>query len=431
VLHTDLSEPRARDTILTFERLLDAYCQLGWETKGELPVKLRIVVFGDASEFDVFAGDAVGFHVRRAPFEPLVVMANTGRVDNWGTLKHELTHYIAAQALPNQPAWFAEGIASYFQTAYFNPEGGFVIGGVPLDLHRALRLSGLEPTRDLLNAQSARLDARFYGTSWLLVHYLMSERGDAFVKFQDGIERGLGQDAAWTAAFPDLPVERLDEVLRRYMENGEFAGYAQPVKPVAVAVPTVSAISSADIYAMRARLYLACHGCTGDPRGAALQNIEQALHRDPNQLEAAVLRVSLLPEERRADSARALVQAHPGAWQAWAMLVMIEESVEHARCSTEARARLSELGANSAYSLMFSAMCEALEGDTQKALAVSARALRRQPADAYLLGLQAELLLAIHECEAAKQLVPRLRNVLHAAIDPSLFERIAACSARP
>src|SRR5688572_10512252 len=62
VLHTDLSEPQARDTISTFEQLLDAYVQLGWETTGKLPSKLDIVVFEDQSDFEVFAGDTVGFH---------------------------------------------------------------------------------------------------------------------------------------------------------------------------------------------------------------------------------------------------------------------------------------------------------------------------------------------------------------------------------
>jgi hypothetical protein len=429
VLHTDLSEANARDTILTFERLLDAYSQLGWETWGELPVKLHIVVFGDPSEFDTFAGETVGFHVRVTPFEPLVVMPNAGRIDNWSTLKHELTHYIAMQSMPFQPAWFAEGIAVYFQTARFDSNQRFMIGEVPHDLHRVLRNSGIEPLRQLLNAESSNLEARFYATAWLLVHYLMSTRSDAFVKYQDGLEQGIGQDAAWSAAFPELPVDKLDEALTRYYEKGEFAAYAQPVKPVVVAEPAVRAMSSADIYALRARLYLGCPGCTQDPRGAALENIEQALRRDPHQLEAAILQVALLPDQRRAESARALVRAHPEAWQAWSMLV-VAESAENAggRCASDARQRLSELGANSTDALMFSAMCEAAEGEKQKALAISANALARQPADAVLLGMQAELLLRLRECEAVKQLVPRLRNVVHARVDPSLFERIGECS---
>jgi hypothetical protein len=158
VLHTDLSEANARDTILTFERLLDAYRQLGWETRGELPVKLHIVVFDDPSEFDTFAGETVGFHVRVTPFEPLVVMPNAGRIDNWSTLKHELTHYIAMQSMPFQPAWFAEGIAGYFQSARFDSNQRFMVGEVPLNLHRVLRHTGLESMRELLNAESSNFE---------------------------------------------------------------------------------------------------------------------------------------------------------------------------------------------------------------------------------------------------------------------------------
>jgi tetratricopeptide (TPR) repeat protein len=429
VLHTDLRESSARDTILTFERFLDAYLQLGWEAKGELPVKLHIVVFDDLSDFGAFAGDTGGFYVHVNVFEPLVVMPNAGRIDNWATLKHELTHYIATQSLPLQPPWFSEGIATYFQTAYFDSSQGFVIGEVPTLLHRVLRQKGIEPARELFAAEPGNLQARFYASSWLLVHYLMSERGEAFVKLQDGIANGIGVDAAWAEAFPDLPADKLDEVLMRYFERGEYAAYAQPVKPVAVAAPAISAMSSADVYALRARLFLGCPACTEDQLGAAIDNIEQALHRDPQQLEASVLRIIVLPDQRRLESARALVQAHPGAWQAWATLVMTEQSVEHAaRCSPEARIHLAELSANSVYAMMLSAICEAAEGDKQKALSIAARALRRQPADARLLAMQAGLLLHLRECAALQQLVPRLKNVVHAKIDSKLFARIEACT---
>jgi hypothetical protein len=188
-------------------------------------------------------------------------------------------------------------------------------------------------------------------------------------------------------------------------------------------------MSSADVYALRARLYLGCPGCAEDKRRAVIDNIEQALRRDPQQLEAAVLHVLVLPDQRRMESARALVQAHPGSWQAWAMLVLAEGSVEHAtRCSPEARVHLAELGAESAYAMMISATCEAAEGDKQKALSIAARALSRQPADVQLLTLQADLLLQLQECEALKQLVPRLKNALHAKVAPALFAKIEACA---
>src|SRR5262245_66634799 len=75
VLYSDLSKESARDRVLLFERLLDAYYQLGWEAQGKLPVKLHVVVFSDSSDFEVFGGgDTAGFHVAAQFFEPLVVM---------------------------------------------------------------------------------------------------------------------------------------------------------------------------------------------------------------------------------------------------------------------------------------------------------------------------------------------------------------------
>src|SRR4029077_11740617 len=111
---------------------------------------------------------------------------------------------------------------------------------------RVLRRLARTPTRELLTAESAERRVEVYASAWLLVHYLVSARSDAFVKLQEGFVRGLGQDAAWAAAFPDLPVDRLDQVLQSYLEAGDLAYYLRPVRPFADVAPTISVLSSAD-----------------------------------------------------------------------------------------------------------------------------------------------------------------------------------------
>ena len=48
-----------------------------------------------------------------------------------GGMLPQLTHHIAHLGMQAQPAWFAEGIASYFETATFDEDGRFTIGAVP------------------------------------------------------------------------------------------------------------------------------------------------------------------------------------------------------------------------------------------------------------------------------------------------------------
>ena len=428
VLHSDLSKESARDRILLFERLLDAYYQLGWEAQGKLPVKLHIVVFSDSSDFEVFAGgDIAGFHVAAQFFEPLVVMPDAGRIERWQTLKHELTHYIAFQSLPRQPPWFAEGLAVYFQTAYFDTQDRFVIGDVPEDLFSAVRGVRRVPVGELFSAESWQSNAAFYGSAWLLVHYLMSQRGEAFAKYQDQLVDAQTADAAWATAFPDLPASVLDQEISRYFATGEFAYFTRPVRPYAGAEPRVTELGDADVHALRAQLYLNCPACGADERRLAAENVEQALRLEPNHLRASVIRNASLPPEQRLGVARELVRAHPEAWLAWVMLASAELSV--GRCAPEVSAHLRELGVSSARALMFAAVCQAASAERKAALELSARALRRQPADTAMLALQAGIFQAVGECAELQRLLPRLREAVHPRLAPETLEALSKCRA--
>src|SRR5262245_31805730 len=76
VLYTDQRELTARDTIQTFERLLDAYRQLGFSARGELPSKQDVAVLDRTLDYVALSSDPRGFQVRAAAFEPMIVMPN-------------------------------------------------------------------------------------------------------------------------------------------------------------------------------------------------------------------------------------------------------------------------------------------------------------------------------------------------------------------
>jgi hypothetical protein len=428
VLHSDLSQASARDRILLFERLLDAYYQLGWEARGKLPVKLHVVVFSDSSDFELFAGDTVGFHVAVPLFEPLVVMPDAGRIESWQTLKHELTHYIAFQSLPLQPQWFAEGLAVYFQTAYFDSQERFVVGEVPRSYH-ALLAERRMSARELFAADWREPSASFYASSWLLVHCLMSERGEPFAKYQSMLADTHSPSEAWAAAFPDLPVEKVDQVISHYFKAGEYPYFRRVVRAYVAPEPEVSELSNADVYALRAQLYLNCPACADEEQRLALESIDQALRLDTWHVRASAIRYSFMPPAERLAFAQALVRAHPEAWLAWAMVARAELVGASHRCTSEVSARLHDLGATSARALMFAATCQAAAGARQEALDLSARALRRQPADTVMLSMQAAVFQAVGECAALQGLLPRLRESVHSKVSPETLEGLAECHA--
>src|SRR5262245_22320092 len=66
VLYTDQRERTARDTILTFERFLAAYEQLGSPVSGQLTLKKDVAVLDRMAEYVTYSNDPRGFQLRAA-----------------------------------------------------------------------------------------------------------------------------------------------------------------------------------------------------------------------------------------------------------------------------------------------------------------------------------------------------------------------------
>jgi hypothetical protein len=429
VLYSDQAPKLARTTITQFERWLSAYLQTGWQSEGKLALKLNVIVMDDRAEFEHLFGTLIsGSFERSMLFEPLVVMPRTNRSENWATLKHEVTHYIAQQALIDQPVWLAEGLATYFETAYEDPSGAFVLGAVPRARFRRLGEQGRMSVRELFAARNSSEDPRVYESSWLLVHCLMSEHAAPFAKFQALIATGKSVDASWSEAFPALPLAQLDAVLDRYAARGVYVTYATKVQGVAPSVQT-RALTDADVYAVRAVLYLTCQDCGEPKRPEVDRNIALALAADPGHLRALALRANRTHGAERLAVSRDLVRLHPSAWLSWVMLANAElDSVNGlASCDAEVPVRLVSLAPTQPYALGLAAQCELRSGREQNALDWSERAVRLRPASTSLLLQRAEILQALSRCTELAALLPRLENGWHEPVPAAKLEALSHC----
>jgi len=63
--------------------------------------------------------------------QTIIVMMADAAVRHARVLTHELTHAITFQFIRHQPVWFAEGIASYFETVNRDPNSSDVRVGDP------------------------------------------------------------------------------------------------------------------------------------------------------------------------------------------------------------------------------------------------------------------------------------------------------------
>jgi len=156
VLRTDLDPARAVETLELLEQLLHAYLVVGWNAKG-WPKRLSIVILRNPDDVHHFLPRYDGVYVSQRPWPRLALSPWRYGPDGLSTVKHELTHHIAYAAIPNQPPWFAEGTASFFETAWFDNRGRFVIGAASENM--AWR--GTMHADELLTARANRHDPRF------------------------------------------------------------------------------------------------------------------------------------------------------------------------------------------------------------------------------------------------------------------------------
>src|SRR5439155_5383116 len=64
--------------------------------------------------------------------EPMIVLPLDDGDPEHRIATHELTHVISYDALPDQPRWFAEGLASFFETVKLDEHYNVVQLGAPM-----------------------------------------------------------------------------------------------------------------------------------------------------------------------------------------------------------------------------------------------------------------------------------------------------------
>jgi len=393
------------------EQLLAAFLEHGWDAHGELPLKVNVVMLSDRERLHEVTGEKIG-GLMFSPllFEPWIVVPTPDRKNDLQTLCHELTHSLAFQVMPYQPHWFSEGLASYFQTAVVE-DGRFVLGKVPIPLLASVLHGQLLNHAQIFDDTADHWNARFYGSAWLLVHYLMSEHADAFVKYQVELARGQSHAQAWARAFPAHQGDRLDEQLRQYLRRAQFVNVSFPMGETSV-LTRGKALHLADEESMWAILWT---GKSGPRSAQAARHTELALRLDPDQVSALAL-AALAERDPATAQARVsrLTSSHPDSWLAWLTAALVhEKTAPSAAEPPSAVDRALSLVPRQPFALMLKAYELARQGDRVGALATSRRALRQQPSNVDLLWHRASLLSGLSECGPLMDVARTIRQVGH------------------
>ncbi len=315
---TDSTPEQGRALVRTMERLRNVVHGVSFFEQSS-KARSFVIAFRNLEEVHAYLPRqfiAHAWSARNPLAQPVMVLATSSLDDANHIVTHELTHVIAFNVIPDQPRWFAEGIAGYFETV--RVDGAKIEVGRPLD-HRfaQIRRGGLVPVAQLFACDAAECaDDRFYATSWALVTYLINTQPDALLRYmQRLVETPRAQQAAlWPEVFPSLPLATLDRDLKRWLANGRiqinhYNGTFTDTPPVE------RPLTDADALAARGLVRIL------STRGGVPDEVTQALALDPTAVLPNVI-AATASRSIDADKARAIAAAHPDDWRAWWLVGM-------------------------------------------------------------------------------------------------------------
>ncbi|HUJ25883.1 MAG TPA: hypothetical protein VLW85_07695 [Myxococcales bacterium] len=424
ILDTDAGDSDAQALIQDLEHFHALILQALVGEQVAIPGHVRVLAFADQTAFEEIANNRniAAYFTLGQLGEPTIVMPVRGAWERPEMVAHELAHYLSRYLFPVQPAWFAEGLAEFVQTAArraggtaFNVAGshvargagalGAVAGSVPIDLVSWIGYDQRPlPAKELLGwtgrEQGESPRGHLYG--WLLYHWLWNQRSKAFTQYQ----KLLGDDAdpasAWSAAFPEFnpkdaaAMARLDQALDQYRRHGQFAFYKVEAKGDETVTGPVP-ISSADLHLLIIPVAnWSASSSSKTPRGDA---IDEALVEDPGNPMALFLKA----DRHEALAVRRAADSRAGDWRAWLFVGMTTQGADAEAADRKAVAMNPE----SALALNNLAWLLATTGRAKEALPFANRALDLAPWDANTVDTLAEVAVQLGQCPQALQLEKR------------------------
>ena len=153
------------------------------------------------------------------------LLMTVGRLDHIRPYAHLVTHHFIESAIPGAPLWFHEGFAIYasvFQSHERRPD--VICFGL---LQPASRWSITEKVDEVMRTTWAEYNESaapwFQDTAWGLVDYLLHGEGGSlrpgFRPLMEAFRRGLRGKDALQAAYPQLPLDQLDDRLRDHVRT--------------------------------------------------------------------------------------------------------------------------------------------------------------------------------------------------------------------
>jgi hypothetical protein len=336
---TDASAEQGRALIRAMEHLRQVIYGVSF-MRPTSPSKCIVVALRNVEEVHAFAPEqfiAETWSASNPLMQPVIILPIDHLEDDRRIITHELTHMISYGPLPSQPHWFAEGLATYFETMQLDESKGVADVGAPLDNRMSqLHLMKQLPIASLIAcSQPSCMDERYYATAWALFTFLVNAHPnelDAYLVQLGDAGPGAHTDG-WPRAFAGLAPEKLDRELATWLAYGKITVSHFNVKLQEWPV-SQRPLADGDVYATRGMLRSLV-----DWTGPLPQELAQAFAVDPTNVVARVIQMA---HERgiAIDIARSVQMAHPDDWRAWLLLA---HALHRGSESRTARQKVCEL----------------------------------------------------------------------------------------
>lgn len=333
-----------------FKMVLTAFSGVKKERPGK---RLKIYWVNNAYKIQQLikggGGYVQGYYVAATPYGPIAVTPGkklaSGRrhvggneqegIDPEIVLFHEYGHHFMLQNFPvAYPQWFVEGFAEYYGYTKFEENGDIILGDYATVRRDEFRYLGLMDIKKLFDNSPKPPNTSFYGTSWLLTHFLQfsedgRKRRDAYLAdVQSGMEsvaaaeknfkggiKGLQKDLKKYLSGHVFPVQTLggvkqigtdgiklssvapDRAVALTEEIRYYTGFASDKDERKKLIASVSSAVKADPGSVYLKAFLADLQYSDDQDDLAITTASEALALQPDHQRARLVKAAALMEK--------------------------------------------------------------------------------------------------------------------------------------
>jgi len=196
-----------------------------------------------------------GYFMSRELGDYVAIVERDYRYPNRMDLYHQFVHAVLGSYHPELPLWLEEGLSEYYSV--FHVEDGEARVGYRINRHIArIRNNSLIPLADLLaiDRTSPEYDeddrtGMYYAESWLLTHFLLTERPDGRANaalYAEFLREGCDRNAAFSRAFKTTVAE-LEAELRKYVRARSYHYKVFPLSKQIIGNTEVSDITRSEV----------------------------------------------------------------------------------------------------------------------------------------------------------------------------------------